>query len=107
MYYIRFTYLNPEKYLNEPITTYSEFNSKKVQTRELSLYKGGQMGYAVNDIEYNGAFLTKRWCNISTKEALEAIGVVIEPMTKEEFEIIWNKKVTFLKKLMGILFFRV
>lgn len=73
---------------DEPTYIYSELDNDLNELRKVEIYKNNTIGYAFDDIEYNGTQLS-----IESLPTIEEISLdkQFEPsyISKEEFEKIW------------------
>ena len=73
---------------NVNLEFYIEINDSRVEFRKVELAKGGLLGYASKDIQFHGTTLDKK--PLLSLEELAKKHKVTE-LTKEEFELIWNR----------------
>lgn len=74
---------------NYPIQIISEIDDDRYETRKIEVYSSGNLGYAYDDVEYNGTALgdvpVPEFSKINSDPQFE-----LQEISKEEFEILWS-----------------
>lgn len=79
-------------FVDEPYLIYGELNATMEEIRKIEVFRNGQLGYAsIDGLEY---LTFSSECNWPTKEEIEADPqFVVEVISEEEFENIWNQAI--------------
>lgn len=93
MRYVRIDWLHEHE--SDPYLIYSEIGLDGYERRKIQFYKSGSIGFAIDEIEYNGAGLSEKpfppLQELNAKDEWDEI-VSVET-NKSEFENIWNREV--------------
>lgn len=80
---------------DEPVLIFSEVGEDKYETRKVEIYKNGKIGYAFENLEFNGAGLSEKpfppLNELNGKDEYEEI--LTSEISIGEFEAIWQDNV--------------
>lgn len=88
-------------YPTDPIYLYSEVGNDGYEIRKINIYRDNTVGYAIDEIEFNGAGLSEKPFppleELNGKDEWDEL--ISQEISFKEFEQVWEEKVVPLLKL--------
>jgi len=95
MEYLKVSWIHEDD--NFPILLYSELDDERYEVRKIEIYRNGSFGLASLNYEYNGSMLGAGAVPDTTEINKEPEFIVHET-SKEEFEEVWMRYTSSMKR---------